>query len=93
MRKYHHPISWLVLLLILSLLAGTAAAEGPPQSILRHVIASGGQRVAAGPLILNGTVGQPVVGTLALAGGYKLAHGYWWVMARSSRLYLPVIVH
>jgi hypothetical protein len=91
MRNVKHPIAWMALLLVLILITSNAAAAGPPDAILRHVIASGGQRVAADTLILNGTIGEPAAGPLTIGGDYKAAYGYWWVMARSTRLYLPVV--
>jgi hypothetical protein len=91
MRKIQFPIALFALLLVLILITSAAAAAGPPHAFLRHVVASGGQRVSADQFILNGTAGEPVAGPMVLAGEYKAAPGYWWVMARSTRLYLPAI--
>jgi hypothetical protein len=80
------------LLLILVLLAGAALAADTPQAIVRHVLGSGGQKVAAGPFTLTGTLGEPVVGTFVLSGDFRAASGYWRGLNRHGRAFLPMVI-
>ena len=60
--------------LALLLVAGVATfAHG--QSV-RGVLGNGGASASNGAIVLQGTVGQPVVG-LSIGGGVQLGHGFW----------------
>jgi len=63
-----------LLVLVGLLLAGPALA----QQISSHVIASGGgtSRSVGGCRVLEGTVGQPVIGTSS-GGQFRVQAGYW----------------
>jgi hypothetical protein len=71
-----------LLLLAAAVLAGPALA----QQISSHVIAAGGgtSRSAGGCRVLEGSLGQPVVGT-ASGGGFTLQAGYWAGPGRQRR--------
>jgi hypothetical protein len=60
------------------LAAAVLAAPAPAQQISSHVIASGGGASASpgGCLLLEGSMGQPAVGT-ASGGVYTVRAGYW----------------
>jgi hypothetical protein len=81
----------LVALLALLLLSGTAQAEPAGTLALRRaVIGGGGGRGTNGAYILNGTIGQGVVGvrgTLSLA----LCVGFWCRLEQ-SQVYLPLLL-
>jgi hypothetical protein len=68
--------AWRICLLVLVglLLAGTALA----QQISSHLIASGGgtSRSVGGCRVLEGSVGQPVIGTSS-GGQFRVQAGYW----------------
>ncbi len=71
------------------LLAGTALANGTTV-IERHVIGSGGGHAQAASYTLDGTIGQPVVGT-AGSGPYELCSGFWCSAAVAYGIYLPLV--
>jgi hypothetical protein len=85
-------VIWIALFVMLILLTSAAAAAGPPQYIVRHVIASGGEQVAAGSFVLRGTLGEPVAGPVVSAGAYQKASGFWRVLRQPPRLYLPMVI-
>lgn len=92
MRKLRYPIVLIAILLILLILSGVAFALDTPQQIIRYVQGSAGQTVAAGPFILSGTLGEPVAGPFVVAGGYKVASGYWRDITPNPRVFLPLLV-
>ena len=92
MRKLTYPVLALAILLILPTLVSVAVALDVPQQIIRHVEGSAGQKVAAGPFILNGTLGEPVAGPVITAGGFNTSSGYWKEITHNTRIFLPVIV-
>jgi hypothetical protein len=59
----------------LSLAIGSLANAQPV--ISRSVSASAGERVTAGAIVLQSTLGETVVGA-ATAGAFILESGYWW---------------
>lgn len=82
-------IAVLVAVLAGSLLARVALANGGP-TIDWHVIGSGGGHVQAGVYVLDGTIGQPVVGRVA-SSSYNLCSGFWCGVA-GHRVYLPLVL-
>jgi hypothetical protein len=92
MRKLRNPILWIATLLLLLVLASVALALDSPQQIIRHVEGSAGQKVAADPFILDGTLGEPVVGPFVAAGEYQVASGYWRGITPKLKIFLPIIV-
>ena len=81
-------------LLILSVcglfLVGSALASNG-MAIERSVIGGGGEEVTDGSLyILNGTLGEPVAGTVVLTTDYVLSSGFW--APHESRIYLPLVL-
>jgi hypothetical protein len=81
----------LVLLLLCGLfLAGEVLALNGV-AIQRSVIAGGGEPVTDGSLYrLNATIGEPIAGPLALATGYGLRSGFWWVP--EYQVFLPLVL-
>ncbi|MDW8068161.1 MAG: hypothetical protein RML46_04545 [Anaerolineae bacterium] len=71
------------------LLTGVALASGPP-TIDWRVIGGGGGRVQAGTYILDGTVGQAVVGR-AVGSTHDLCSGFWCGLA-GYPVYLPLVL-
>jgi hypothetical protein len=91
MGKSQRYLIWLALFVVLIVFASAAAAANPPETIVRHVIAAGGQRVAAGPFILRGTLGEAVAGPGVSAGAYQNSSGYWRELSLPTQLYLPML--
>lgn len=81
------------LLLILSVakgMAGVVLANGTPD-IDWHVLGGGGVHDLADPYVLDGTIGQAVVGTAADTG-YGLCSGFWCRAAvYYKKIYLPFV--
>lgn len=71
------------------LLAGIALANGTP-TIDWYVIGGGGGHSEAGIYGLDGTIGQPVVGTDS-TGIYDLCAGFW-CRPEEYEIYLPVVL-
>ena len=53
-----------------------AVTGAQPPEIERAVFAGGGGRATAGDVLLLGTIGQPIVGTVA-AGDVEVDAGFW----------------
>jgi len=81
---------WLLALLLLAL-AGGAYAAIDATTLVRGVVASGGEEVTAGDLVLNGTIGQPVAGPLVANGDVQVGSGFWQKIPTGMNLYLPQI--
>jgi len=82
----------IVALLVLGglVLAGVARAAAPVVTLQRYVIGGGGGRAEAGGSVLQGTIGQPVVGRVS-SGPYELEAGFWAGMGAGQQVYLPVV--
>ena len=81
----------LSLVLLCSLVAaGVAWADGTP-TISWSVIGGGGGRLETSPYILDGTIGQPIVGQAASLP-YELCAGFWCQVAAQYRVYLPLVL-
>jgi hypothetical protein len=97
MRMHRTPSRRIVLLCCLFLLSGVAvgligeAMAVPNQaSVVRRVIAGGGGHAETVPYSLDGTIGQPVVGT---AGDFpRLLCSGFWCGIRGYMAHLPVVV-
>jgi hypothetical protein len=49
--------------------------------------------MASSSFQLNGTVGQPGVGTgLVTAGSYQVGPGFWYGVDSDFRIYLPLVL-
>jgi hypothetical protein len=72
------------------LLAGVALANGIP-TIDWNVIGGGGGHAEAGIYGLDGTIGQPVVGT-ATDTNSELCSGFWCGAAVEYKIYLPLVL-
>jgi len=81
----------LMLLLLTMGLLGLAgvvlAAEGV--SIDWRVIAGGGDRAVGGEVVLNGTIGQPIIG-VSYGSGLSLRAGYWGGLPAMYKVFLPM---
>ncbi len=82
-------VIFLALCLILILTSNVAAAVNA-LDVPRYVISSGGGRSAMGSYVLEGTVGQPVAGVVAV-GSYELCSGFWCGLSVFHNL-LPLII-
>ena len=81
----------LSLVLLCSLVAACVAwANGTP-TISWSVIGGGGGHLEAAPYILDGTIGQPIVGQVANLP-YELCAGFWCQVAAQYRVYLPLVL-
>ena len=78
----------------LMLVMGTTLSAAPQAAeIVRSVIGGGGGRLEQSPYTLDGTIGQPVVGTSS-ESPYELCAGFWCGGESSSssdyEVYLPL---
>jgi hypothetical protein len=64
-------------LLGFALLSMVAAQSGGPFTITKSVIATGGGRSTAGVFTLDGTIGEPLAGTVSTGGTFKVSGGFW----------------
>jgi len=55
------------------------------------IIGGGGGHLEAAPYILDGTIGQPIVGQAASLP-YELCAGFWCQVAAQYRVYLPLVL-
>jgi hypothetical protein len=81
------------LLSILSMvegLTGAVLANGTVD-IARHIIGSGGGHEEVGDYVLDGTIGQAVVGA-ASNDPYDLCSGFWCEAGEGYKIYLPLVV-
>jgi hypothetical protein len=95
------PRTLVVVLLIGLLLAGTflaghgALAQGSGFAVEWWVVAGGGafSRGSGGEVVLQDTLGQPIVGPSSGNGGQvTLGAGYWTGSAPLHRIYLPLVL-
>jgi hypothetical protein len=77
-RKHRRAIVGIIALAVsLSLGSSLAVAQtGINPALIWHITGSGGQPVSEAEVTLNGTIGQPVVGT-STAPGVSLSAGPW----------------
>jgi hypothetical protein len=89
MRWNWRKTSILIALIALPLIAATTLA---PNAITmqKHVIGGGGGHSEVDNFVLNGTIGQAVVGTVSNTP-YDLCAGFWCGMGR-YKVYLPLIL-
>ena len=85
----------MIRLVILLLIVRGALARGGVE-LPRTVLSSGGGSVSNGGLVLNGSVDQPVAGTVE-NGAIRHCSGFWCAAAApvnpaSEALYLPLII-
>ena len=78
----------LVLAILLSISGVVLAANG--LEIDRWIFGGGGERVAEGVYVLNGSVGQAVVGNIS-KDPYDLCAGFWCGTGEYA-VYLPLVV-
>jgi hypothetical protein len=87
----------IIVLVLLSglLLAGVVLAAPNATSLDRYVIGGGGGHAEGGIYMLEGTIGQPVVGGISSAP-YELGAGFWGGLGAAGGavygIYLPLIV-
>jgi hypothetical protein len=83
----------LVLVLALSLVvAGVTLADSDIERP-RWVLSGGALDSVSGGAALRGTLGQPVVGGVANAGGsVTLGQGFWNGAASGHNVYLPLVI-
>jgi hypothetical protein len=82
-----------VLVLVLLFLAGISrAAPLAALDVSRYVIGGGGGYVEQSPYALNGTIGQPLVGTSSQSSD-ELCAGFWCGAAgHDHEVYLPLVL-
>lgn len=84
------------LLLALALLAGHGVlAQGSRPAVDWWVVAGGGASAngSGGDVMLQDTLGQPIVGPSSSAGGQvALSAGYWTGAFTRYRVYLPLVL-
>ncbi len=80
----------LVIVVVASQAAPVALAAG--EAITRSVTASGGGTSGGGNIVIQDTIGQPVIGMSSNAGTGWSA-GYWYSIATSAlnKLFLPFV--
>jgi len=86
----------LILACSLALIGSALAADAP--AIERSVFGSGGEQSRGGSLyILDGTLGEPIVGGVVPEADYGLGSGYWWPRTSGGpsgprTAYLPAVL-
>jgi hypothetical protein len=85
-----------ILALLGSLILVTAVLAAPTATTVdRYVIGGGGGDMGGGIHVLNGTIGQPVVGGIS-SDPYELGSGFWGGMGAVTgahhQVYLPLTV-
>ena len=79
------------LLIVLSvLLMGSAWNMPNAPEIWWYVLGGGGGRVTNGSVVLEGTLGQSVAGTVSQAP-LEMCSGYWCGGVSGSHIYLPMV--
>jgi hypothetical protein len=102
MKRLRKPRTVALLLLALCLV-GLASANadrvaraqsGGGFDLSWHVVSNGGGPVASSSSFqLNGTVGQPGVGTGLVTGGSRqIGPGFWYGVGGGSTIYLPLVM-
>jgi len=87
--KYTRGFLLLLVLAVLFSISGVGLAANGFE-IDRWVTGGGGGRVAEDGYVLNGTVGQAVVGSIT-SSPYELCAGFWCGMG-VYKVYLPLLV-
>ena len=82
-----------VVAVLLLLLIGTAvwAQTSAGFNLEWHVIGNGGGESSSAHYQVNGTVGQPVVGSVTDRNEYVVTTGYWSFSSQTF-VYLPIVV-
>ena len=78
-------------LLLVSSLGAVMAMESTNYAINWDVVGSGGEPSAATSFVLNGTVGQGIVGSSS-GVSYSLCSGYWCAGVTEIHIYLPLVM-
>lgn len=86
---HHRGLSLLLALLLLFGLVSTVLAQSPIV-IDWQVIAAGGGSTQGGGILINDTLGQPVVGTSS-SYHMTLNAGYWSAIPPEFSIYLPLV--
>jgi hypothetical protein len=84
-------LSGLLLALLLLAMAGSVYAAVDTTTLTRAVFGSAGQEVAAGDIVLNGTLGEAVTGPLVVTGDVQEGSGFWQKIPPWLNLYLPQV--
>ena len=85
-RMFQSSIALLSALVVV----GAAWANATP-SIDWYVMGSGGDHAEAGSYALQGTIGQPVVGSTT-GWGVQLCSGFWCWGGSAYKTYLPLVI-
>lgn len=82
----------LALVLVITLGAVPVLAQiSAAHDLWWHVIGGGGGRMESTGHTLQGTVGQPVTGSMA-SDGHTLCSGFWCGVGTEYRVYLPLVL-
>ncbi len=90
MKRRNAFVLILCLVALLALVGSAFAGASDDYTIPWSVIGGGGGRSTSSGYVLEGTVGQAVVG-LSEDGSYQLGGGFWYGIYRVYRIYLPFI--
>jgi hypothetical protein len=90
-RKRPSGYALLLGLLILALATGVLYATASSSNLDWWFLGGSGGRFSSGGHVLEGTLGQPVVGP-ATSGSNSLCAGFWCGAQGTYSLYLPLIV-
>jgi hypothetical protein len=88
----------ILVIVCLTLTVPVLAQSSTNYDLSWHVSAGGGGRMTSTGHMLLGTVGQPLVGTMAASSGHKLCSGFWcsgsWFASETGlyQIYLPVVL-
>ncbi len=88
MKRFVIPTALIALGIMLVILTATVV-QAASYELPRWVISGGGGFLAGGNYTLNGTIGQPVAGSIG-GGNYSLTSGFWWeVLSPNFWQFLP----
>lgn len=86
------PKVTLIALACLALTTPALASASSTHTLSRHVIAGGGGPMDGTGHTMMGTIGQPMVGSMAFSGGHSLCSGFWCTGEVEYEVYLPLVL-
>ena len=88
LRVWQKALLFLLLTVVMLGLAGAVLAA-QVVSVDWRVIAGGGGKTEGARVVLNGTIGQPIIG-VSYGSGLSLRAGYWGGLPAMYKVFLPM---
>jgi len=80
-----------LLICLVQVIPSASASPHATNSIDWWVVSSGGGQATAGNILIQDTIGQPLVG-VATAPGNQISSGFWFIEQIENQLHLPLII-